>query len=68
MFPCGLMLELIFRNETYLVEEYLGLSEDVFKLCQLEVVPFEGLGVLVHFAEFIFQFLKRGLEEIKRAD
>lgn len=52
-------------NRTYLVKEYLSLSQDVLQLGQLQEVALEGFGVLIDLAQLIFEFLKRGLDKLQ---
>lgn len=49
------------HTRTHLVEEHLGLPQDMLELSQLKEVPLEGFGVLVHLTELVLELFEGGL-------
>lgn len=45
-------------TSTYLIEEHLGLTQNVPQFGELQIVAFQCLGILIDFAQFIFQLLE----------
>jgi len=47
---------------THLIKKYLSFPENMFQFSQFQEISFQSFSIMIHFSEFVFQFLKGRLK------